>query len=88
MSGILVMAPYAGNVSSVLNRAFAAFVSVSDKSQKNLVESIYAIDRTRSIHMMNLSSFFLVANGTTYAKAPTWGGRKGSAVVRILDVQF
>ena len=54
---------------SVLTRALATSVNVSEKAQKNLGESNHPIGRNRSMQMMiPLSSG---TEGTTYVKSPT-----------------
>ena len=44
--------PYSGTGSAVSKRAFAAYVSVSEKAQKNLGEYNKPIGKTISMHML------------------------------------
>ena len=51
VAGILDFAQYSRTRSAVLERAFAASISVSEKAQKNYRESTQPIDKTRSMKM-------------------------------------
>ena len=67
--GILEMVLYLVTGSEVLKMALATSISVSEKVQKNLNESIHTVVSTISMQMMIQS--LLASNGNTQAKAPT-----------------
>ena len=67
-------------------RAFATFVNVSDKAQKNLVEFIHTIGRTRLMHIMTPS--YSGVHGSDIRECAHLGRTEVAAVVRILDINF